>query len=260
MKSFQDMIDVEQIQKLLESFCSAVNVEAAIIDLEGEVIIGSNWQRICTNFHRFNKETCAKCIESDTVLANKLAKEKKYTLYKCKNGLTDAAAPIFVDNEHIANFFVGQFFLKKPDKNFFLKQAKQYGFDKDSYIDAVDEVPIIPQSKLQPIISYLVHLAQTLGEMGVKEQQNRLLLENMGDIISRQLPDTTIAYVSPSCLTLLGYETKDLLNKRFCDFLLPEDVQGAMDKINDAVKRMDERYFSQYRVRRATSATGTEMT
>ena len=58
MNSFQDMIDIKQIQKLLDSFCKAVNIASAIIDLDGKVIIGSNWQRICTNFHRVNEETC----------------------------------------------------------------------------------------------------------------------------------------------------------------------------------------------------------
>lgn len=31
-------------------------------------------------------------------------------LYRCHNGLTDCAAPIVVDDRHLANLFIGQFY------------------------------------------------------------------------------------------------------------------------------------------------------
>jgi ligand-binding sensor protein len=89
-----DLIDVEKRRSLLESFCEAVGIASAIIDLEGNVLIGVRWQKICTDFHRVNEFTCKRCIESDTELANELRKGKKFSLYRCKNGMTDAASPM----------------------------------------------------------------------------------------------------------------------------------------------------------------------
>jgi ligand-binding sensor protein len=106
-----DLIDVDESRNLLESFCEAVGIASAIIDLEGNVIIGVRWQRICTNFHRVNESTCKRCIESDTELANELGRGKKFSLYRCKNGMTDAASPIIIEGQHVANAFVGQFLL-----------------------------------------------------------------------------------------------------------------------------------------------------
>ena len=40
--------------------------------------------------------TCAKCIESDTRLANRLKAGERYSIYQCSNGLTDAASPITI--------------------------------------------------------------------------------------------------------------------------------------------------------------------
>ena len=125
---FADLLDMPQMQQLLDSFCETVGISAAIIDLEGEVLIGANWQRLCTDFHRTHPDTCAKCIESDTCLANELnAENKGYAIYRCRNGLTDTAAPIGLHGEHVANFFVGQFLLEEPDLAFFRTQAAQYG-------------------------------------------------------------------------------------------------------------------------------------
>ncbi|MBW2318089.1 MAG: PocR ligand-binding domain-containing protein, partial [Deltaproteobacteria bacterium] len=58
-----DLVDIQKSQELLDSFCDAVGIAAAIIDLEGEVLVGARWQRICTDFHRINEQACAKCIE-----------------------------------------------------------------------------------------------------------------------------------------------------------------------------------------------------
>ncbi|MBT7864641.1 MAG: diguanylate cyclase, partial [Gemmatimonadetes bacterium] len=98
-----ELLDIDRSRSLLESFCEAVGIGAAIIDLEGNVLIGVRWQRICTDFHRVNENTCARCIESDTELANQLGEGAKYSLYRCRNGMTDAASPIIIEGQHVAN-------------------------------------------------------------------------------------------------------------------------------------------------------------
>ena len=40
---------MRQLQPLLDGFCDCVGVSSAIIDLKGNVIVGSNWQKICTD-------------------------------------------------------------------------------------------------------------------------------------------------------------------------------------------------------------------
>jgi PAS domain S-box-containing protein len=246
---FSGLIDIGKIQKLMDSFCEALNVASAIIDLEGEVIIKSHWQRICTDFHRVNDESYERCIESDTVLANELSEKKEYAIYSCKNGLTDAAAPIFIEDEHVANYFIGQFFLKKPDEQYFLEQAERCGFDKKDYLEALYEVPIVPEEKLKSMVSYFVYLSQTLGEMGLKSKQIRLLVENMGDLISRHQPDSTVTYVSPSCVNILGYEQDELRNKPSFDFIHPYDIRQTKDIINDAASRQADSYLLQHRIK-----------
>ncbi|MGP0046822.1 MAG: PocR ligand-binding domain-containing protein [Syntrophobacteraceae bacterium] len=164
-----ELIDVKKTQKLMENLLGAVGVPAAIHDLEGEVIVATRWQRICTDFHRANPATCKRCIESDTVLANELMQGKSFSLYRCLNGLTDAASPIVIGGEHLANAFIGQFLSEKPDLDFFGRQAQEHGFDKSDYFQALSEVPIVEPDVLPRLLSFLTSFAEMIASLGLKQ-------------------------------------------------------------------------------------------
>ena len=124
-KKILDLIDFEEVNKLLEGFNQTTGFVTAILDLEGNVLSKSGWRQICTEFHRVNPETSKNCAISDTVLANKLGNGEKYHFYQCLNGLVDVAVPIIINGEHIANLFSGQFFFEEPNHSFFQKQAQK---------------------------------------------------------------------------------------------------------------------------------------
>ena len=111
----KELLESERVNQLFRDFYEMVGVPVAIIDLGANVLASSRWQRICTTFHRANPGTCARCIESDTELANDLESGSEFTIYDCKNGMTDCASPIIIEGEHVANLFIGQFLRKQPD-------------------------------------------------------------------------------------------------------------------------------------------------
>lgn len=163
-----EILDANTLRVLLDNFCNSVGIAAAIIDLEGEVLIASRWQRICTDFHRVNKTTCARCIESDTDLALRLEAKEQFSVYKCKNGMTDAASPIIIEGRHLANVFVGQFLTAPPNTVFFTDQAIQAGFDKSAYLSALNEVPIVSEQRLPTILGFLTGFANLVASMGLQ--------------------------------------------------------------------------------------------
>lgn len=163
-----EILDANTLRILLDNFCNSVGIAAAIIDLEGEVLIASRWQRICTDFHRVNKNTCARCIESDTDLALRLEAKEQFSVYKCKNGMTDAASPIIIEGRHLANVFVGQFLTAPPNNVFFTDQAIQAGFDKNAYLSALSEVPIVSEQRLPTILGFLTGFANLVASMGLQ--------------------------------------------------------------------------------------------
>lgn len=184
--SLTDIIDVHETEKLLRNFHEAVGIPAAIIDLNGSVLVTSRWHRVCADFHRRNEITTRKCIESDTILANSLLEGRSYSLYRCQNGLTDAASPVIIGGTHLANVFVGQFLTEKPDMEFFAKQARDYDFDEEGYLSAVAELPIVEKESMPAILSFLTSFAVMIGSLGLKQlkqvQAERELRETEKDL------------------------------------------------------------------------------
>ena len=168
-----ELLDLGQLQVLLDSFCDAVGIAAALIDLEGRVLVGARWQRICTHFHRVHPQALERCIESDTVLANLLQEGKRFTFYQCRNGLTDAAAPVVIAGRQMANIFVGQFLLEPADEPHFRRQAAEFGFEEAAYLDALRQVPVVPREKLPAILEFLSSFARLTASVGLERLQEK---------------------------------------------------------------------------------------
>jgi two-component system, sensor histidine kinase and response regulator len=206
-----ELIDIEKNTNLMNSFCETVGIGAAIIDLEGEFLIGVRLQKICMEFHRKNEETCKRCIESDTGLANELGKGRRFSLYKCKNGMTDAASPIIIEGEHVANVFVGQFLLGPPDREFFRKQAAKYDFDEKKYLKALDDVPVFSEEKIPHIMDFLVSFAEMTATMGLEQLRQK----RAGEVLRRM----------------------STVFKDAADPIIIEDLNGIISDLNDETER-----------------------
>ena len=179
-----DLVDLGELQVLFSNFCEAVGVAAAIIDLDGKVLASSRWQRACTDFHRVNSDSCARCIESDTELALKLKDGSNFTMYRCKNGMTDCASPIIVEGQHLANVFIGQFHLGPPDLALFRQQARQFDYPEAEYLKAIGEAPVMDEKRLPMILGFLTGFARMVATMSLArhradDAQRRLQREHI---------------------------------------------------------------------------------
>ena len=175
---FKELLASENFNQLFKHFYEIMGVPIAIIDLDANVLASSKWNPICTNFHRVNPDSCARCIESDTSLAKDLKSGRLYNIYKCKNGMTDSASPIRIEDEHIANLFIGQFLLDKPDIDFFSNQAEQFGYDKSEYLKALNDTPIITSERAEVMLSFLVQFAKLIAAMGMDRLNERLAVQD----------------------------------------------------------------------------------
>jgi len=185
-EKLNDIIDIDKLRDLLQKYTNSTGVGTAVLDLQGNVQIGTGWQDICTQFHRKHPEAKMRCHESDVDLANKLKDGQKYNVYKCLNGLVDVAIPLFVNNTHIANLFSGQYLSQKPDIDFFKKQAEKFGFDENEYLNALAKVPIFSDEQAKSNMEFLSSLASFIGEAGLTKQNLIQLTDNQEQRINER--------------------------------------------------------------------------
>jgi signal transduction histidine kinase len=168
------LIDFSQINETFANYLEVVGLPVAIIDLKGKVLASSKWQRLCMEFHRVNDATLTRCLESDISLSKQMQEGKGYAIYRCRNGLTDCAAPILIQGQHIANLFIGQFFLQPPDSAEFERQCAEFGFEREAYLQALAEVPIVDEENVPAIMRLLVGLANQVAEQSLSAQRLRM--------------------------------------------------------------------------------------
>ena len=162
-----EIIDARAIQSLVDDFYKLAHIPIGIIDLKGNVLVGVGWQDICTEFHRAHPETCKHCVESDTKLSTGVL-PGEFKLYKCKNNMWDIATPIIVGGQHVGNIFLGQFFFEGEslDYEFFRSQARQYGFNEEEYIAALEKVPRFSPTAVDKIMTFFMRFANMLSQLG----------------------------------------------------------------------------------------------
>jgi len=161
-----DIIDARSMQSLLDNFYKLTRMPMGMLDIKGKILVGVGWQDACTKFHRVHSETCRNCIESDTSLTKDVP-HGEFSLYKCKNHMWDAATPIMVGNKHFGNFFIGQFFFDDEviDYELFRGQAREYGFDEQAYLAAIEKVPRLSNEALITGMAYFLELASILSQL-----------------------------------------------------------------------------------------------
>lgn len=178
-----NIIDVASLQKTMDYLYNVTNMGFALIDLKGNVLVGTGWQDICTQFHRIHPQTLNNCIESDIELSSEL-KQGEVRLYKCKNNMVDVVTPLFIGGKHVGNVFFGQFFFEgeEVDRNVFVTQAEKYGFDKKEYLAAFDRIPRFSREKISKLMVFYAKLSEIISKLSYSNLKLAKLLSTQKEL------------------------------------------------------------------------------
>ena len=230
-----DVIDVPALQEMMDDYYALTGIGVGIIDLKGNVLVGTGWQDICSKFHRAVPASCAFCIESDISLSNGVP-PGTFKEYRCKNNMWDIATPIMLGDRHIGNIFLGQFLYddEEPDYELFRAQARRFGYDEAEYMAALDQVPRWSRETVRRAMGFYSKLAQMiskasynniiLAESLVRSEQaeealrfTRISVETASDALFWVDAEGSFVDVNEAACSALGYSRENLLQLRVPD-------------------------------------------
>ncbi len=176
--AFEDLFNLNDIQRLQDEFAGAMGVASIITDTEGRPITApSNFCRLCSDIIRKSDKGLSNCHASDATLG--AYHPDGPIVQPClSGGLWDAGASISVGSEHIANWLIGQVRDESQSGEQIREYAREIGIDEEAVVEAFYEVPAMARGQFERVAQALFTLAnQISGSAYQNVQQARFITE-----------------------------------------------------------------------------------
>ncbi len=233
-----DLVAVEKLQQIQDSFAEASQVASTITDLAGIPITQpSNHSDVCKMI-RASSKGAANCKKSAAILGAEAARTMRPLHQKCMScGFTDAAAPIIVNGKHIANWLIGQYYIRDVDDTSIRKYAREIDANEHKMATALQAMPKISEEKFTKVLSFLWLMANEISAMGYqnllqKRQTEELQkvqnqLEKHKNELEKLVADRTSALIQ--------------LNKKLSDEIeIKDKVQKEQSRLIAAIENAAE--------------------
>ena len=258
---FEDLFNLNDIQRLQDEFSSATCVASIITHPDGTPITKpSNFCRLCIDIIRQTDKGRRNCYKSDAVLG-RYNPDGPIIQHCMSGGLWDAGAAISVGGKHIANWLIGQVRNESQTEEKMRKYAREIGADEDSVIEAFREVPAMSREQFGLVAQALFTLANQLSTSAYQNvQQARFIIEHKQIVkalsesearfrdLVEMLPEAVfetdsnldLTFANQRAFELFGYSKEDMergLNG--LNMLVPEERGRARENMMKRFKRED---------------------
>lgn len=233
---FEDVFDLDEIQKIQDAFALAMGVASIITKVDGTPITQpSNFTCLCNDIIRGTELGYKNCMISDSVIGN--SKSVGPRVQKCLSaGLLDGGTSIYLGDRHIANWLIGQVIDEDSNIDSLKSYAKQIGVDEAVYVEALNKVIRMPRQQFYNISQYLYLEANLLSKLGLKnvlqtkEIQRRKKMEEELNKINMHLEDLVAERTIR--LNEINHELEEL------NAILEEEIDEKQ-KVEDAIRQMN---------------------
>ena len=248
--TIEELIDIQKLEKIFTKFSNLTGYTTGLVKQDTrDVLLSTGWTDICKKYHRGSNSSAYICQESNAILTQNLKESQQIATQECQHGMVDAATPIIIDGEHLADIFSGQVLLNKPDIDSFKETAKEFGYDMEAYLQALKDIKVTSKERLEEVLEFLATIAKLIAEVGkekkeylklnsvlekkvqerVKEKENLLsLFDESDNVLFKWNNDAkrSVAFVSKSIISLLGYTKEDFEEKNitYNSCICPSDL------------------------------------
>lgn len=171
---FEDLFDIDEVQKLTDAISKALEVGIVIVSPEGVPITKpSNFCSFCTEVVRSSEEGNRNCEYSDSVLGRK---SDKPIVSKCLSaGLMDAGVSILINGKHLASWMVGQVQIEEEtlSEEEQRARARSLGIDEGLFLKQIQTVPRKTREQFDRILDMIHVVAQQLSQLGMSNYSQK---------------------------------------------------------------------------------------
>ncbi|MFH0976151.1 MAG: PAS domain S-box protein [Spirochaetota bacterium] len=175
---FEDLFNIDEIQRLQDAFAYATGVASLITQVDGKPITKpSNFTRLCNDIIRKTEKGLANCYKSDATLGQ-LSSVGPVIQPCLGGGFIDAGTGISVGGRYIANWLIGQIRLDSQTDGKMREYAREIGADEEIFIEAFHEVPSMSHEQFKRVAELLYTFANQLSALAYQNvQQARFIAE-----------------------------------------------------------------------------------
>ncbi|MCP3955978.1 MAG: PAS domain-containing protein, partial [Desulfobacterales bacterium] len=276
--SFEDLFNLDDIQRLQDEFALATGVASIITNTDGTPITQpSNFCRLCKDIIRKTETGLINCYKSDAVLGRLTSKGP--AIQRCMSGgLWDAGAGISIGGQHIANWLIGQVRDVTQTEDKLRLYAREIGANESETIAAFREVPSMSRERFEQVAQVLFTLANQLSTAAYQNvQQARFITERklaeedlresekllketqrVGKLGSWSL-DVLTGYLrwSDESYRIFGFRPQEFIPtyEKFQSIIHPEDLDFVLEQV-DAALNNDKHYDVDFRFVRPNEEIG----
>lgn len=161
-----ELLTIEELNRAQDIVAKMARVATSVADENGKLLTsGSGFSRICSEFCYSTPEgrrRCEKCAKRGAAMC---LERGKAVHYYCHAGIVEFAAPIMLYNRVIGIFVGGQVLPEKPDIEKMRKTARAIGVDENEFVEAAQEIDIVPQAAIERCANFIYDFADLLSQM-----------------------------------------------------------------------------------------------
>ncbi len=177
---FEDLFDLNEIQRIQDAFAAATNVASIITTPDGVPLTQpSNFRYLCINVIRKTDKGLSNCYKSDAVIGAISAEGRAIVRPCLSGGLWDGGASIHFGDQHIANWLIGQVVDESFDKAKMIEYADEIGADREEFRKALDDVPYMNVEQFGLVAQTLYLMAQTLSKLAFQNYYHKVEIQDL---------------------------------------------------------------------------------
>lgn len=161
-----DLLDVEILQSVQDSFCKMTGIAAGVCDENGVAITRDSLSSdFCMNYNKKSKIGRQRCEMCDKRGGELALEEGKSVAYRCHTGMVDFAAPIMGDGRVLGSFVGGQVRVGEVNEERLRRIAADIGVDAEDYIAAAKKTKRVDAKTITNCAEFVYKISNLLSEM-----------------------------------------------------------------------------------------------